>query len=236
MDQDLRKQIKDATEKSGVNRLDFIALLKLVDQHYDKMEATITQSLTISQSLKSPGSQTATTPIEIIFDSVTEALMSVSEDGTIRNCNKVCSRYFGIAKDDLIGSPISGTITLQGRTQAFPAGDALDNLDCIPMVTRNPGDVTVNVNIDGSFEFVDVPDGTYTLTAKSPGYVSRERIGVVVAEASITVPSVQMRAGLVNGDDVDNINDITATVASFGTTTPTHRDSAGRFVDVNRDA
>jgi len=100
MDQDLRQQIKDATEKSGVNRLDFIALLKLVDQHYDRMEATITQSLTTSQALKTPGS-------EIIFDSVTEALMSVSEDGTIRNCNKVCSRYFGIPKDDLIGSPIS---------------------------------------------------------------------------------------------------------------------------------
>jgi PAS domain S-box-containing protein len=106
MNQDLRQQIKDASEKSGANQLDFIALLKLVDQHYDKMEATITQSLTTSQSLKAPGSQAATTPIEIIFDSVTEALMSVSEDGTIRNCNKVCSRYFGIAKDDLIGSPI----------------------------------------------------------------------------------------------------------------------------------
>ena len=106
MDQELIEQIKDATEKSGANQLDFIALLKLVDQHYDKMEATITQSLTTSQSLKAPGSQAANTPIEIIFDSVTEALMSVGEDGTIRNCNKVCSRYFGIAKDDLIGSPI----------------------------------------------------------------------------------------------------------------------------------
>ncbi len=107
MDQDLRQQIKDATEKSGVNRLDFIALLKLVDQHYDKMEATITQSLTSSQSLQTPGAKTTTTPIEVIFDSVTDALMSVSEDGTIRNCNKVCSRYFGIDKDDLIGSPIA---------------------------------------------------------------------------------------------------------------------------------
>jgi len=106
MDQDLRQQIKDATEESGVNQLDFIALLKLVDQHYDKMEATITQSLTSSQSLKTPGLQSSTTPIEVIFDSVTEALMSVSEDGTIRNCNKVCARYFGIAKDEFVGSSI----------------------------------------------------------------------------------------------------------------------------------
>jgi PAS domain S-box-containing protein len=58
------------------------------------MEATITQSLT------------NTTPIEAIFDSVTEALLSVSESGLICNCNKICSRYFGLTKDQLIGSKI----------------------------------------------------------------------------------------------------------------------------------
>jgi diguanylate cyclase (GGDEF)-like protein/PAS domain S-box-containing protein len=58
------------------------------------MEATITQSLT------------NTTPIEAIFDSVTEALLSVSESGIICNCNKVCSYYFGLTRDQLIGSKI----------------------------------------------------------------------------------------------------------------------------------
>jgi diguanylate cyclase (GGDEF)-like protein/PAS domain S-box-containing protein len=69
----------------------------LIDQHYDKMEATITQSL-----------QTQTqTPIEAIFDSVTDALLSVGGDGVIRNCNKVCARYFGRPRKELIGSSIS---------------------------------------------------------------------------------------------------------------------------------
>ncbi len=99
-DSDLRKRIKQATEKSGINKLDFVELLKLIDQHYDNMEATITQSMA-SQSLTA-----TTTPIEVIFDSVTEALLSVSEEGTIRNCNKVCSRYFGVDKENLIGSSI----------------------------------------------------------------------------------------------------------------------------------
>jgi PAS domain S-box-containing protein len=113
MHRDLRKQIKDATEKSGINKLDFIELLKLIDQHYDKMEATITQSLT-SKTLTA-----TTTPIEVIFDSVTEALLSVSEEGTIRNANKVCLRYFGIAKDDLIGASIVGILPdSKGRTLA----------------------------------------------------------------------------------------------------------------------
>jgi len=85
MQQDLRDKIKAATEQSGISKPDFIELLKLIDQHYDKMEATITQSI-----------QTRTfqdnTPIEAIFDSVTEALMSVGADGTIRNCTTCCAR------------------------------------------------------------------------------------------------------------------------------------------------
>ena len=105
MDRELRQRIKEATEKSGINKLDFVELLKLIDEHYDKMEATITQTLS-TQSLTIP-SVTSTTPIDLIFDSVTEALLSVGDQGLIRNCNKVCSRYFGIAKEDLIGSPVA---------------------------------------------------------------------------------------------------------------------------------
>jgi len=100
MNRDLRKQIREATEKSGISKLDFVELLKLIDEHYDRMEETITQSL--SNRHLSP----STTPIEIIFDSVTEALLSVSEEGTIRNANKVCSRYFGIDKEKLIGKSV----------------------------------------------------------------------------------------------------------------------------------
>jgi diguanylate cyclase (GGDEF)-like protein/PAS domain S-box-containing protein len=103
MHRDLRRQIKEATERSGINKLDFIALLKLIDEHYDKMEATITQ--TLSQSLSV--SPTAASPIEVIFDSVTDALMSVSDAGIIQNCNKICSRYFGVPKEELIGLQIS---------------------------------------------------------------------------------------------------------------------------------
>jgi PAS domain S-box-containing protein len=110
MHRDLRKQIKEATEKSGINKLDFIALLRLIDQHYDKMEETISQTLseTLSQSLTSQAlATTTTTPIEVIFDSVTDALMSVSDEGIIQNCNKICSKYFGLPKKELIGSKFS---------------------------------------------------------------------------------------------------------------------------------
>jgi len=102
MDGDLRDKIRAATEESGVTKPDFVALLKLIDAHYDKMEATITQSLE-AQSL-----QTQThAPIEAIFDSITDAFLSVGTDGVIRNCNKVCSHYFGRSRRELIGAHIN---------------------------------------------------------------------------------------------------------------------------------
>ncbi|MFQ5548364.1 MAG: EAL domain-containing protein [Woeseia sp.] len=88
-----------------MNRLDFLDLLKLIDEHYDKMEAIITQTLSQSQSLSE--SHTTTTPIEVIFDSVTDALMSVSDEGIIVSCNRICPKYFRLSREKLIGSEIS---------------------------------------------------------------------------------------------------------------------------------
>ncbi|MBT8100911.1 MAG: PAS domain S-box protein, partial [Gammaproteobacteria bacterium] len=104
MHKELRDKIKQATESSAIDQPEFLELLRLIDRHYDQMEATITQSLT------------HTTPIEAIFDSVTEALLSVSESGIVCNCNKICSRYFGLTRDQLIGSKIEHIIpAIKGR-------------------------------------------------------------------------------------------------------------------------
>ncbi|MEL7185817.1 MAG: hypothetical protein AAFN50_05205, partial [Pseudomonadota bacterium] len=45
MDHDLREKIKAAAESSSITKSDFVDLLALINAHYDKMEATITQSL-----------------------------------------------------------------------------------------------------------------------------------------------------------------------------------------------
>ena len=105
MQGDLREKIKAAAEESGMTKPDFVALLKLINTHYDNMEATITQSI-----------QTQTqTPIEAIFDSVTDAVLSVGADGVIRNCNKACTRYFGRPRKELIGSHISSILPNLGN-------------------------------------------------------------------------------------------------------------------------
>ncbi|MGB5166217.1 MAG: EAL domain-containing protein [Woeseiaceae bacterium] len=104
MNQELREKIKAATEESGITKLDFLELLQLIDKHYDRMEATITQSLQ------------SNAPIEAIFDSVTDALLSVGDNGVIRNCNQVCENYFGAPREKLVGSPLANLIPdLQGK-------------------------------------------------------------------------------------------------------------------------
>ena len=108
MQKDLRDKIRAATEASGITKPNFVELLSLIDQHYDKMEATITQSVKTA-TLADFAADTAA-PIEAIFDSVTEALMSVGADGVIRNCNKVCTHYFKLTKDQLVGSNISNIL------------------------------------------------------------------------------------------------------------------------------
>jgi len=103
MRQEIRDKIRAATEDSGITKPDFVDLLKMIDRHYDKMEATITQSIETRTFQDS-------TPIEAIFDSVTDALLSVSAAGTVLNCNKVCTRYFGLERKQLIGAPIANIL------------------------------------------------------------------------------------------------------------------------------
>ena len=148
MQRDLREKIRAATEESGITKLDFIALLRLVDQHYDKMEATITQSL-----------QTQTqTPIEAIFDSITDACLSVDSTGTIRNCNKVCSHYFGPERKDLIGTHIGEFLPDMGKTPVAkylkPFLSNLDDthLDALggEIIARRADDSTFDARINAS--------------------------------------------------------------------------------------
>ncbi len=108
MQKDLRDKIRAATEASGITKPDFVELLSLIDQHYDKMEATITQS--VRTATQSDIAANTAAPIEAIFDSVGEALLSVGADGVIRNCNRVCTRYFKLTKEDLVGSNIVNII------------------------------------------------------------------------------------------------------------------------------
>ncbi len=121
MHTDSEEQRPKTANDSG-EQLDLRALARLLNEHHEKLQATVSRSL--NQSLP------VATPIEIIFDSVTDALLSVSESGTIRNCNRVCSRYFDLAKDDLIGSSIERILPfVDGRSLAESLEPFMSDLD-----------------------------------------------------------------------------------------------------------
>ena len=64
MQKELRDRIRQMTESSVIEKPDFIELLRLLNEHYDRMQANATQSLIVA------------TPLEAIFDSVSDALLS----------------------------------------------------------------------------------------------------------------------------------------------------------------
>lgn len=136
LDEDIRNRLK----ASGGERVDFETLLQLIDNHYDRMEATLASSL--SQTYP------AGTPIETIFNSVTDALMSVGADGTIRNCNKICPKYFGIKKAELIGSPVASILPLNDDSLEQYLSPYMANVDDT-LAGVSPGEVLARRN-DGS--------------------------------------------------------------------------------------
>ncbi len=102
MDHDLRSRIRKAAQSPDAKRSDFIELLRLVDEQYER-----DQYEALGDTVPEPRARTNSTPIDIIFDSVTDALMSVSESGHVRVCNEICARYFGLSKDKVIGAPLA---------------------------------------------------------------------------------------------------------------------------------
>jgi diguanylate cyclase (GGDEF)-like protein/PAS domain S-box-containing protein len=121
MQKDSEEQ-RPAGNRRSTEDLDLQALVNLLNEHHQKLQAVVSRSMT--QTLP------AMTPIETIFDSVTDALLSVSASGTIRNCNKVCSRYFDLPKEDLIGSSIERILPfVSGRTLSESLEPFMSDLD-----------------------------------------------------------------------------------------------------------
>jgi hypothetical protein len=88
---------------------------------------------------------------------------------------------------------------------------------------------------DGSFQFMHAPDGAYTISVDAPGFLQAMRVNLIVTGGAVVMPTVDLRAGRVNTDDIVNILDVSATAASFLQIVVARMDAYGRVVDVNGD-
>ena len=100
MNDDLRDGIRQATALPIVGCSEFVRLLKQIDAHYDRGKQSVAETVPASAAPASP------TPLAVVFDSVTEALILLGESGNIRFCNPMLGRLFGLDREALIGSSI----------------------------------------------------------------------------------------------------------------------------------
>ncbi|MFQ5879413.1 MAG: carboxypeptidase regulatory-like domain-containing protein [Dehalococcoidia bacterium] len=166
---------------------------------------------------------TPTAPVGMSFLDAPDRTSAVFVSGDLVYMAVVDDGHGGLLVVDP-GVSVTNRVVLQMRSDHSAA----------TVTATGPGfESTVPVAPDGSFEIPDVPDGTYTLSASAPGYLSAQVTGVLVADGEIAVPATELRAGDVDGNDFVNINDITAIVASFGTVVTDCVDALGRFVDLD---
>ena len=131
MNDDLRDGIRQATALPIVGCSEFVRLLKLIDAHYDRGKESVSETVPASAAPASP------TPLAVVFDSVTEALILLGESGNIRFCNPTLGRLFGLDREALIGSsienflPAAAGLTMteflepfMSRPDATPSGPA----------------------------------------------------------------------------------------------------------------
>ena len=120
---------------------------------------------------------------------------------------------------DVRSDPLTSGVQLQ-ICPAPPCG--FHGLGLVEVTLTGPisFDQTVPVGEDGQWIFEGLQPGNYTLTASSPGHLSRERAVVVGAEDVVVEDPTPLLAGdVVPSEDVDqfvNINDVSAVTAQFG--------------------
>lgn len=79
----------------------------------------------------------------------------------------------------------------------------------------------INTNTSGAFSVAGLGTGTYTFRAAYPGYLPADKTGVTIVAGgptTLTLATVALRGGDVNGDNAINILDIGSIISKFGRT------------------
>ncbi len=103
---------------------------------------------------------------------------------------------------------LTGLVQLEGRTNYSG------------VVVQIDGGTTVTATADGKYTFATTA-GQHTLTFTRPSYLAKSATAQAVAGSTVTVSTVTLLGGNVNGDNCIDILDLSAVASQFSSTTPT---------------
>lgn len=83
---------------------------------------------------------------------------------------------------------------------------------------------TVSANVDGTFNFIDIPSGTYTVLATASGFLSAQGSVSISGGNITTLPAVNLLAGDIDNNNVIDQFDALTIGMSYNTATPAAAD------------
>ena len=116
------------------------------------------------------------------------------------------------------GVPVSGKVSLQGRSSHAGATVALSSAD--------GASFTAQTGTDGSYTFASVAPGTYTMTITMPGYLSHTINGLEV-NGPVTVEVKDLLGGDIVSDGQVTILDLSKLLAEYGSASSPDSDING---------
>jgi len=135
--------------------------------------------------------------------------------------------------NDTVSQTLSGAITLQ----SVESTSTFDLIAPRLVLTRADGGTPIVVipDSDGAFEFTNLMPWSYEISATANGFMSVGKTEFPVGGSPVTLFATELRAGIVDRDNIVNIRDISAITASFGAAIVGRVDGFGCIVDMNAD-
>jgi diguanylate cyclase (GGDEF)-like protein/PAS domain S-box-containing protein len=130
----LRAQLRELQLRTGNAIPDVAMLLRLINQHYQTMDAErrgIVESMRLmadeARALANEAHEQGSEHLQVILDHIKDVVLAVDEDGAIRTFNPTGERVFGYAEAEVVGQRLDLLIpTLAAGNETIP--EALQRL------------------------------------------------------------------------------------------------------------
>ncbi|MCA9980227.1 MAG: carboxypeptidase regulatory-like domain-containing protein, partial [Anaerolineales bacterium] len=114
-----------------------------------------------------------------------------------------------------LANSLAVTATLQGRTEY----DVAHTLSFYTSSDTPPAlSVNATADVTGTFALSNLPAGTYTVTVKTPGYLSAAGVVTLSVGGTSAINFGQLLGGDTNGDNAVNILDLSILAGAYNTT------------------